>query len=131
MLLCDLPKHFLFITSFILCITKCTVMARVTPGAQAEGKHLKGKSCASVIRTSSRENEACLSSVPCVQGLQVWVGLSLQTYTRQDCPEQGAACPHNPDVAKGECGHRETHIAHCDQLPSQTQSPTGGQLPAS
>lgn len=56
------------------------MMAHVTPGAPAEGKHFKGRVVSSVIRISSWENEACLSSVPCLQDLQAWVGLSLQTY---------------------------------------------------
>lgn len=51
-------------------------------------------------------------------------------HTRQDCWEQRAARPHSPDMAEAECCHQETDTV-CDQLPSQTQSPTGGQLPAS
>ena len=60
--------------------SQCTMMACVTPGAPAEGKHFKGKSCVLCNMVSSRENEVCLSSGPCLQDLQAWVGLGLQTH---------------------------------------------------
>lgn len=60
--------------------SQCTMMACVTPGAPAEGKHFKGKSCVLCNMVSSRESEVCLSSGPCLQDLQAWVGLGLQTH---------------------------------------------------